>query len=85
MIFRAFLRFSFHIYLILWECLAAYCCARKSFVYPGGFPNKFGVTLAESAALPKGFGVLPDNLEGLPDKLQGHTGRSAYRPYGRGE
>jgi len=43
------------------------------------------VTLAESAALPKGFGVLPDNLEGLPDKLQGHTGRSAYRPYGRGE
>lgn len=52
---------------------------------PGEFSNKFEVTLAESGALPKGFGVLPDNLEGLPDKLQSHTGRFAYRPYGRGE
>lgn len=40
---------------------------------PGEFSNKFEVTLAESGALPKGFGVLPNNLEDVPDKVQGHT------------
>ena len=52
---------------------------------PGEFSNKFEVTLAESGALPKGFGVLPDNLEDLPDKVQGHTMCFEDRNYDRRE
>lgn len=52
---------------------------------PREFSNKFEVTLAESGTLPKGFGVLPDNLEDLPDKVQEHTICFADRTYDQGE
>ena len=52
---------------------------------PREFSNKFEVTLAESGTLPKGFGVLPDNLEDLPDKVQGHTMCFADRTYDQRE
>ncbi len=52
---------------------------------PREFSNKFEVTLAESGTLPKGFGVLPDNLEDLPDKVRGHTMCFADRTYDQGE